>query len=315
MRAVTRHRWNFARAAGDSARPSLRPILLAGACALLVTPLESAPWSPAPAPVPAGETELSPANPDPALNAASSAGRSNSGPAGVEPAVAVAATAPIVPVPVDFAPIVAIDLLPPRSQDPAIPVAPVEVVALVLRPVVLDIPRAPRIDALASVHPSARPDAAIMPARSSAAWSPAMIEQLSDPAQSSVQMAQLHEPGVGAPVTLSDRVASMQVPLPPPPRLTGEERAALLAGSPDDLIVRLGEVEVGKVPFRMTDMRIITVQLSGLLDLVEGTMEPADYSRLRNSPAANTFVPIDQLRDAGIGVRYDPVYDELRLSV
>ncbi|MXP41120.1 hypothetical protein GRI75_05600 [Altererythrobacter soli] len=145
---------------------------------------------------------------------------------------------------------------------------------------------------------------------------PVDIEQIADSEARSLRMAQLREPGLagaGAP-TLAARVDAMQVTLPPPPRLRDTERAALLAESPSNLLVRIGESELGKVALRTSDAQSFDVQLSGLLDLLVERFDSSEFERLRSSAAADTFVSFDQLRAMGLNLRYDPVYDELRIT-
>lgn len=130
-----------------------------------------------------------------------------------------------------------------------------------------------------------------------------------------VRVAQLHEPGLvpGGP-TLADKTAAMQVVLPPPARLSEQELALLQGDAPAELTVRIGREAMGKVAFRMSESRTIDVQLSGLLDVLADRFAPEDYARLRSAAAADSFVPVDNLRSIGLGLRYDPVYDELRVS-
>jgi len=142
------------------------------------------------------------------------------------------------------------------------------------------------------------------------------IAQVTDTAPQPLHVPQLREPGLAAGTagTLVAKVDAMQVPLPAAPRLTGEERAVLLAEAPAEMTVRAGADAVGTVAFRMTEAGTIDVQLSGLLDLVADRMAPEEYTRLRGAAAADSYVPLDQLRAVGLSLRYDPVYDELDLS-
>lgn len=106
----------------------------------------------------------------------------------------------------------------------------------------------------------------------------------------------------------------MQVTLPPPPRLRDAERAALLVEAPTQMLVRIGDSALGEVAFRMTDASTIDVQLAGLLDLLADRFDSSEFERLRDSAAADTFVGFDQLRAIGLNLRYDPIYDELRIT-
>jgi hypothetical protein len=106
----------------------------------------------------------------------------------------------------------------------------------------------------------------------------------------------------------------MQVTPLPPVRLRDSDRAALLAEAPTRMTVRIGGSALGKVDFRMSDARTIDVSLGNLLDLLGGHYDAAEFARLRTSAAADAYVSFDQLRALGLNVRYDPVYDELRIS-
>lgn len=109
------------------------------------------------------------------------------------------------------------------------------------------------------------------------------------------------------------KAEAIQIALPPV-QLTDADASLLMAGGPVEMTVRLGAEAIGQVSFRMSEQHGIDVQLSGLLDLVSSRLAPDEFARLRGSAAADSFVSIDQLRDAGLNLRYDPVYDELRLS-
>jgi hypothetical protein len=142
------------------------------------------------------------------------------------------------------------------------------------------------------------------------------IAQVAEEALTSVHVPQLREPGLvaGSPPTLAAKVDAMQVGLPAPPELAGEERAAMLAEAPSEITVRIGGEAIGRVAFRTTETGSLDVQLSGLLELVADRMAPEEYTRLRNSAAASSFVPLDQLRAIGLSLRYDAIYDELEIS-
>lgn len=145
---------------------------------------------------------------------------------------------------------------------------------------------------------------------------PVDIEQIADSEARSLRMAQLREPGlaVGGAPSLAARVDAMQVTLPRPPRLRDAERAALLVESPSHLLVRIGESALGKVALRTSEGHGFDVQLSGLLDLLADRFDSSEFERLRGSAAADTFVNFAQLRAMGLNLRYDPVYDELRVT-
>jgi hypothetical protein len=145
---------------------------------------------------------------------------------------------------------------------------------------------------------------------------PVDIAQISDSEVRSLRVPQLHEPGLradGEPM-LATRIAAMQVAPPPPVRLRESDRVALLAEAPTRMTVRIGDSAVGKVDFRMTDTRTIDVKLGSLLDVLAGHYGAAEFARLRGSAAAEAYVGFDRLRAMGLNLRYDPVYDELKIS-
>jgi len=145
---------------------------------------------------------------------------------------------------------------------------------------------------------------------------PVDIAQVSDSEVRSLRVPQLHEPGLaaGGEETLAVKVAAMQVTPLPPARLRESDRATLLAEAPTTMTVRIGRAAVGKVDFRMTAAQTIDVQLSGLLDLLASHYDTAAFARPRGSAAAEAYVSFDKLRALGLNVRYDAVYDELRIN-
>ena len=74
--------------------------------------------------------------------------------------------------------------------------------------------------------------------------------------------------------------------------------------------VREAGLIVGQFEFR-DDGRKIRVKLESVLSMFADRFEPAEYELLANSPAAQAFVDIERLSNAGLGMRYDPVYDEI----
>jgi hypothetical protein len=153
------------------------------------------------------------------------------------------------------------------------------------------------------------------PASPNRTGSAAHIAQLSTIAQSRDPMPQVSLGRELSSTGLADATAAMQVALPSRPAFTDEERARLLAGAPESMVVRIDGIPVGEVAIALTDTRAVAVQLGDLLDLVAERMPPERYDRLRQSSATATFVTLDRLRDAGISVQYDAAYDELRMSV
>jgi hypothetical protein len=208
-------------------------------------------------------------------------------------------------------PLVVSVALPPEAA--ALPVVPaITSEPLAAPPLAVDLPDAPRRATPAGSVPAIA--AQVQPITKEPR--PVDIAQISESEVVSLRIPQLHESGLAAASspTLADRIASMQVSPPPPVRLRESERAVLLAEGPSQLTVRLGKAAVGKVDFRMTDTHTIAVKLGGLLDLLADRYDAADFARLRHSAAADAYVGFDQLRTLGLNLRYDPVYDELRIA-
>jgi len=181
-------------------------------------------------------------------------------------------------------------------------------------PVIVDLPDpATELAAVEPVHATFPPDAPIAPLP---LLRPVDVMQIADSEVRSLRVPQLNEPGLAASgvPTLAGKVAAMQVTPLPPARLRHSERAILLAEAPTSMTIRIGDLALGKVDFHMTDARTIDVQLSGLLDLLASHYDSGEFARLRTSAAADAYVSFDQLRALGLTVRYDAVYDELRIN-
>lgn len=215
-----------------------------------------------------------------------------------EPELVVIATAPIAtpsPLPV-----------PPVEIEAPSPALPVLIDALEKEPVLLV-----ELPAPAELVPQALPpQVPVQPLR------PVDVEQIAESEVRALQLPQSLEPGLaaGSSATLAARIDAMQVTIPPPPRLAEEERAALLAEAPTQMMVRIGDSGLGEVAFRTSEVNTVEVQLAGLLDLLVERFDSSEFERLRNSTAADNFVGFDQLRALGLNLRYDPVYDELRIA-
>ncbi len=230
------------------------------------------------------------------------------------------ATSPLALVPPPLSPVTAVaasDIetaeIAPALAPPAMPTF--AIAPLAAPPITVSLPDPPaHFAAAASVAAPLGGEAAGAPPAE--ALRPVDVPQLADSEVWSLRVPQLHEPGVvaGGGATLAAKVAAMQVTPPPPVRLRDADRAALLAEAPTRMILRIGGSALGKVEFRMTDARTIDVKLSGLLDLLAGHYDAAEFARLRGSTAADAYVSFDQLRALGLNVRYDPAYDELAIS-
>jgi hypothetical protein len=221
-------------------------------------------------------------------------------------APAVVASAPLppprrLPIPVAIEPAVMPDI-------PRVAIAPLPV-----PPLAVSLPDPATPLAVAEPPPALLPAVENPPA---AAFRKVDVVQIAESEVHPPRVPQLHEPGIaaGGGETLATKIAAMQVAPPPPARLRDSDRARLLAEAPTNMILRIGNAAVGKVDFRMTDTHGIDVRLSGLLDLLAGHYDAAEFARLRGSAAADAYVSFDQLRALGLNVRYDPVYDELRIN-
>lgn len=136
--------------------------------------------------------------------------------------------------------------------------------------------------------PSPQPQELAADNRTNAALGPGRI------APSKVQVEQI---GRAASLAYIDQVA-------PPSRIQRVERMA----------VRMGGEEIGAVRFQVNPNRSISVHLGQVLDLFEDRFDPAKFAELRNAAAGHGFVTLDQLGQAGIAMRYDPVYDEMVIA-
>ncbi len=101
-------------------------------------------------------------------------------------------------------------------------------------------------------------------------------------------------------------------------QVTRSERSAYVAQlTRDELSTRLavrqsGEV-IGALQFQVSDGRIV-VNVGQVLDLFEGRMDSDRFASLRGSRAAEQFVSLERLRDAGVPLSYSAAYDELVLA-
>lgn len=214
---------------------------------------------------------------------------------------------------------------PPRAMSPSATVSPIEPAAPAdiprfalapspSPPLMMDLPGP--VAELAIAEPLRAPLPADLSGEPQPPLRPVDVAQIADSEVRSLHVPQLHQPGlaVGGEPELSARIAAMQVTPLPAPRLRDSDRAVLLAEAPTRLTLRIGSSALGKVDFRMTATRTIDVKLSGLLDLLAGHYDTAEFARLRGSAAADAYVSFDQLRAVGLNVRYDPAYDELRIN-
>ena len=103
------------------------------------------------------------------------------------------------------------------------------------------------------------------------------------------------------------------------PQISDTARTAYIAqlnaesASGQRLAVRIGGELVGEIAFQVSD-GTVSVDIGQLLDVFQSRFEPARFAALRGSSAAGQLVSLERVREAGIPLRYDPVYDELVLA-
>lgn len=87
-----------------------------------------------------------------------------------------------------------------------------------------------------------------------------------------------------------------------------------LAGTSDRVVgefifhqtaVQLNDRQTGQVEVRIGGDTSLSIQVSALLAIVEGHMDPASFTALSGSASAAEYVSFREIRDAGIGIRYD----------
>lgn len=142
------------------------------------------------------------------------------------------------------------------------------------------------------------------------------IEQISTPDLPAATAQEVQSVDVGRTVeaNLASKLAMMQVSVPEHLAQREEARGKFLELSPRVLTLRIGESTLGEVEFRSEDQSTLAVSLSGILQILSDRFPPSEFNRLMASSNANTFVSLEQLRESGLTINYDPVYDELRLS-
>lgn len=204
------------------------------------------------------------------------------------------ARVPVLPAtpPAAFVPLVRIDLpapLPPRPEQAA-PLPAETAPALAVLPA----PGPPL------PGPPAPPQAPAM-----TALRPVDVEQIAGSDTGLPQIEQLDSPG-DRQLAQKAQIAQLSVP-----RAVERELALLQEEAPAEVAVRFDDRAIGMVAIRVSQINTVDVQLSGLLEVMADRFAPEEFARLRDSAAADTYVPLDELRAAGLGLRYDPVYDEL----
>lgn len=115
----------------------------------------------------------------------------------------------------------------------------------------------------------------------------------------------------------SPRPISGAVPIPLGPSADdgNEAPAALTAAAPAkpsgiakvafDVVARVNGAAAGRVGLLIQDEENISVRLADLLAVLRTRIEPRLYDRLSNAPAAQSYVTFNDLRTAGIAIRFD----------
>lgn len=80
-------------------------------------------------------------------------------------------------------------------------------------------------------------------------------------------------------------------------------------GGKTELVAMVDGAPAGNIVFS-DENQVVSVQLGSLLSVLESRFDAPEFERLASSPAAGAMVPVEQLAQAGIDIRYDPVYDE-----
>lgn len=99
-----------------------------------------------------------------------------------------------------------------------------------------------------------------------------------------------------------------------PLQISEEERALHLVHAPQKMAVRIDEEIAGRIQIRSNEGNSFEVRLGDLIDLVSSRIPRHELERFSSSDAADQFVSFDKLRSMGLGLRYNPAYDELHLS-
>jgi len=79
------------------------------------------------------------------------------------------------------------------------------------------------------------------------------------------------------------------------------------------LITRIDGRVAGQLEFQQTN-KALAVRLGSVVELLKDRYNMSEFERITASSAADVFVTMAQLRDAGIPITYDPVYDEFNVG-
>jgi len=79
------------------------------------------------------------------------------------------------------------------------------------------------------------------------------------------------------------------------------------------LITRIDGRVAGQLDFQQTSTAL-AVRLGSIVELLKDRYDMREFARITTSSASDIFVTMAQLRDAGIPITYDPVYDEFNVG-
>lgn len=79
------------------------------------------------------------------------------------------------------------------------------------------------------------------------------------------------------------------------------------------MVLRHGGRSIATVAFQVDEASRISVSIGQVLDAFKDRFDVERFAYLRGSRASDMFVTLEWLREAGVPISYDPVYDELIL--
>ncbi|MEM8724830.1 MAG: hypothetical protein AAGE86_04820 [Pseudomonadota bacterium] len=79
------------------------------------------------------------------------------------------------------------------------------------------------------------------------------------------------------------------------------------------LVTRIDGQVAGELDFQQTN-NALAVRLGSIVELLRDRYDMSEFERITASSASDMFVSMGQLRDAGIPITYDPVYDEFNVG-
>ena len=79
------------------------------------------------------------------------------------------------------------------------------------------------------------------------------------------------------------------------------------------LVTRIDGQVAGQLDFQQTN-QALSVRLGSIVELLKDRYDMGEFERITASSASDLFVSMHQLRDAGVPITYDPVYDEFNVG-